>query len=259
MDQLAYKQFLELEKTHWWFIGRRNIFFTLLERFLPKANGRRIMDVGCGFGGMLEGLAGLGHVMGMEIDIESAQACRDRGFGGICLGSGYDLPVQPESLDLVTLFDAIEHIEDDERVLEQCAGALKPGGHIMITVPAYQFLYADNDRIAHHLRRYTLSRLRRIVRAAGLEVVKGTYYNVVLFPLILPAVLLLKLKQKLRGPLTEGETGSTNLTYKYPRLLTDLLKTVFSMERHFLTRISMPFGHSIALIARKPIDLSKGA
>jgi SAM-dependent methyltransferase len=251
MDELAYQQFLTLEKTHWWFIGRRRIFFTLLERFLPRKENRLIMDVGCGFGGMLEGLSRFGHVMGLEIDLDSAKACRERGFG-MCVGSGYDLPVHPGSLDLVTLFDAIEHIEDDERVVQQCAESLKPGGHLMITVPAYQFLFADNDRLAHHLRRYTRGRLKRIVKAAGLSVVKATHFNVVLFPLILPAVLLLKAKQAMRGPLEEGETAKTNLSYEYPKVLSFTLESLFSGERHFLKHISMPFGHSIALIARKP-------
>ncbi|MFH1999669.1 MAG: methyltransferase domain-containing protein [Planctomycetota bacterium] len=256
MDELAYRQFLELEKTHWWFIGRRRIFFTLLHRFLPKTNGLLIMDVGCGFGGMLEGLSEMGDVMGMEIDMHSARACLERGFKGICLGSGYDMPLKPCSLDLITLFDAIEHIEDDQKVVHQCAESLKPGGHIMITVPAYQFLYADNDRIARHMRRYTRPRLKQVVEEAGLNVVKATHFNVLLFPLILPAVLLLKAKEALRGPIPEDRSGSTNLSYKYPWILSYILKTLFSSERFFLTRVSMPFGHSIAMIARKPIDVS---
>lgn len=256
MDALAYQQFLGLEKTHWWFIGRRRIFFELLKRFLPKKDDLLIMDVGCGYGGMLEGLSELGNAMGMEIDLDSARASLDRGCGGICLGSGYDMPIREDSVDLFTLFDAIEHIEDDEKVVNQCAKALKPGGHIMITVPAYQFLYADNDRIAQHLRRYTRPRLKRIVRNAGLEVVKATHYNVLLFPLILPAVLLIKIKEKLRGPIGPERQGSTNLSYKYPGVLSMLLREIFSSERFFLPWISMPFGHSIALIARKPMDAS---
>lgn len=252
MDELVYQQFLNLEKTHWWFIGRRAILFSLLDKFLPKKKNLKILDVGCGFGGMLEGLSNLGYAMGMEIDMESARTCRDRGFKGICLGSGYDLPIRENSLDIITLFDAIEHIDNDERVLHQCVTALKPGGHMMITVPAYQILYADNDRTSHHLRRYTLSRLKHLIRKEGLKVIKGTYFNVILFPLILPAVMLIKIKEALRGPIPGSETGRTNLSYKYPRLLNHLLCTIFSSEQHLLKRVSMPFGHSIALIARKP-------
>ncbi len=255
MDKVAYQQFLNLEKTHWWFIGRRTIFFSLLDKFLPEKDGLLILDVGCGFGGMLDGLSRLGHAMGIEIDMESAKVCRDRGFKGICLGSGYDLPIREKSLDLITIFDAIEHIKDDEKVVRQCATALKPGGHIMITVPAYQFLYADNDRVSHHLRRYTLSKLKCLTHSAGLEVIKGTYFNVILFPLILPAVMLIKIKQAIRGPIPEGKKGSTNLSYKYPSLLSFILRTIFCSERHLLKRISMPFGHSIVLIARKPNSL----
>jgi len=251
MDDLAYNQFLTLEKTHWWFIGRRRIFFHLLRKQLPKANNLKILDLGCGFGGMLDGLSDFGQPMGMEIDMESAQFCKKRGYREICLGSGYTLPIKKNSLDLITLFDAIEHIEDDEKVIEQCAGVLKPNGHIMITVPAYQFLYADNDRLAMHLRRYTLSRLKKLVTNAGFDVIKGSYFNVILFPLILPAVLMLKLKQKIRGPLKPDQTGTTNLSYQYPKPIKVLLERILSWERHLLSFISAPLGHSILLIAKK--------
>ncbi len=251
MDELAYQQFCTLDKTHWWLNGRRNIFFHLLDTFLPVKKGLRVMDVGCGFGGMLPGLSRYGHAMGLEIDLDSARGCRKRGFTGICLGSGYDLPLRNNSLDLITLFDSIEHIEDDLRVVRQCGAALKPGGHLMITVPAYQFLFADNDRISHHLRRYTRGRLQQIARAAGLEIIKSTYYNVLLFPLILPAILAMKAMQAIRGPLGEGE-GKTNLSHHKQGPVNRILTAIFSAERGFLGRISMPFGHSIALIARKP-------
>jgi SAM-dependent methyltransferase len=252
MDELAYQQFMKLEKSHWWFIGRRRIVHAILDRFLDRNPDRRIMDVGCGFGGMLENLGRFGYAMGMEIDLLSARVCRERGFDRICLGSGYDLPIGIKALDLISLFDALEHIEDYRKVIAQCAHALKPGGHLVITVPAYPFLYAENDRVAQHLRRYTLSDLEEKVRSAGLEVVKGSYYNFFLLPLILCAVAFLKIKQALRGPLPPGKTGATNLSYRYPKPVQYLLEKIFCMERLVLPRVSAPFGHSILLLARKP-------
>lgn len=251
MEELAYHQFLKLENTHWWFRGRRRILFHLLDKYIPAREDLKIMDVGCGYGGMLDGLSERGYVLGMEVDMGSARFCRERGFKGVCLGSGYRLPLLQDSVDVITLFDTIEHIDNDEKVLGECVRALKPGGFIMVSVPAYQFLYADNDRMAHHKRRYTLSQLKRKVGRAGAEKVKGTYYNVILFPLILPVILLLKAKQALRGPLPPGEIGASNLSYRYPRLVRAVLEFIFSSERHILSRISSPFGHSIALIARK--------
>jgi len=252
MHDLAYHKFLKLEKSNRWFIGRRRTVFSILERYLERNKNARVMDVGCGFGGMLDNLAGFGHPMGLEIDLESARCCKQRGFEGVCLGSGYSLPLKDNSLDLITLFDTLEHMKDDRKVVRQCAAALKPGGHLMITSPAYQFLYADNDRIAQHQRRYTLSNLKRIVSSSGLDVVKGTYFNVLLFPLILPAVLLLKAKQGLSRMLFKTAGSATNLSYRYPGPLQSALKCIFSFERHLLTRISSPAGHSIVLIAVKP-------
>jgi SAM-dependent methyltransferase len=247
VEQIANRQFVELERTHFWFRGRRRIFFALLDRELGPGSARKILDVGCGAGGMLEPLSRYGEVVGVDMSPELVEFCHQRGFPRVQVGTAYELPVSPGTQDLITLFDTIEHVPDDLRVLQQVHRALTPGGLVFISVPAYQFLYANNDRVAHHERRYTARQLRHKLTSTGLEPVQVTYFNALLFPVILPAVLLSKLQERFRDP---GER--TNLSHPIPALLNRVLGATMASERHLLARRSLPFGHSLIAIARRP-------
>jgi SAM-dependent methyltransferase len=254
MEATAYRQFLELEQTHWWFRGRRTVYFGLLRDELAGAPPRRILDLGCGMGGFLAGLAELAapgaRVVPSDVSLESLAHCRERGFPDGVLSSGYALPFADGSFDLVCMFDAIEHIPDDERVMREVARVLRPGGRIFVSVPAYQFLYANNDRVAQHQRRYTRGMLRRVFAQAGLDVERNSHANVFLFPLILPIVLLLKSWESLRK--AEVDADHTNLSWPIPGFVHGLLHAVFAAELPFTRRFDWPAGHSIAALARKP-------
>ena len=240
MDATAYRQFATLQETHFWFVGRRRIFFHLIERELQGRQDLRILEIGCGAGGMLGPLARYGQVAGMDISRELIGFCRERGQRAVMVGSAYELPVRRQSLDLIAAFDVIEHIPDDVRVLTQCRQALRPGGQMFISVPAYQFLYANNDRVAHHQRRYTRALLRERLLAAGFKPTKVTYFNSFLFPLILPVVLLKKLKEHWFGP-----DDTTNLSHQFSAPVNRVFGEIMSSERFLLSEIDFPFGHSI--------------
>jgi 2-polyprenyl-3-methyl-5-hydroxy-6-metoxy-1,4-benzoquinol methylase len=246
VEETANKQFVELERTHFWFVGRRRIFFHLLDRELAGRGPMRILDVGCGAGGMLEPLSRYGEVTGVDSSTELVEFCHQRGFENVVVGSAYELPAADGSVDLVTLFDTIEHVPDDARALREAERVLTPGGLVFISTPAYQFLYANNDRVAHHERRYTARQLRRRLSDAGLEPVLVTYFNTLLFPAILPAVLAKKVVERISDP---GD--KTNLSHNMNPALNRALAATMSSERHLLARFSMPFGHSIIAIARR--------
>jgi SAM-dependent methyltransferase len=186
MEATVYEQFAELERDHFWFIGRRRVFFDQLDRLLAGAPPLNILEVGCGAGGMLGPLAKYGTVTGLDVSKEYVAFCRSRGHERVLAGSGYELPFRDASFDLIAAFDTIEHIPDDERVLGEFRRVLKPGGKLFLSVPAYQFLYSQNDRVAHHQRRYTRGMLARRLHTAGFAVQKASYFNTFLFPLILP-------------------------------------------------------------------------
>jgi hypothetical protein len=116
-------------------------------------------------------------------------------------------------------------------------------------VPAYQFLFSDNDVVAHHKRRYTAGDLKRKLREAGYEPLRASYYNVIMFPVIVPLVLLKKLKMKLFGV---PENPRSNISYAMPKLANRMLSKTFCAERHPMKRVSYPFGHSLLCLARKP-------
>lgn len=247
MEPTANRQFVELEDSHFWFIGRRRIFTALLDRELAGRPNLRLLDVGCGAGGMLGPLGQFGEVSGVDSSPELVRFCRERGFERVEVGEAYALPAASGTFDVACAFDVIEHIPDDVRALWELRRVLVPGGLAMVSVPAYQFLYANNDRVAHHQRRYTPRLLRRRILAAGFEPVQITPFNALLFPAILPAVLAGKLAERVSAP---GDR--TNLSIAIPAPVNTALAAVMSAERHLLRRTSFPFGHSLIGIARKP-------
>ena len=248
MDPAAYELFERLERTHWWLRGRRTVYFGLLDRLLPRERPLASLDVGCGYGAMLPGLESYGPAAGVELFAEAVERCRRRGFDRVQQGSAYELPMAGESLELVTFFDCLEHLDDDEAALREAHRVLRPGGAVAISGPAYNFLYANNDRVAHHKRRYTRGELRDKLEAAGFAVRKATYVNALLFPLILPAVLAKKARERL---FPVAGDPSTNLTREPPRAVNEALYRVFAAELPVLRRVSLPAGHSLFLFAVK--------
>lgn len=249
MEETVYRQFYELEERHFWFIGRRRIFFDLLERLVVRGRTRlKILEIGCGAGGFLGPLGRFGTVIGMDIAHDWMKVCRRRGHRDLVTASGYRLPLRDGSMDLVGLFDTLEHIPEERKVLEETRRVLAPGGHVVISVPAYQWLYSRNDLISHHQRRYTRGRLLDRLREAGLVPVKTTYINAFLFPLILPVLLIKKFKERFFVPLDDQ---TTNLTHQFSAPVNAAFAALFSAERHFLAAIDFPFGHSLLAFARR--------
>ncbi len=252
MQALAYDQFQDLERSHWWFRGRRTVYLGLLRHALAGQKLDRVLDLGAGMGGFREGLSEFSDsVCASDVDLDSLKNCVARGYASSVLGSGYSLPYRDASFDLVCMFDAIEHIPDDAKVMAEVHRILRPGGRIFVSVPAYQFLYANNDRVAQHQRRYTRGMLRRLFKGAGLTVERNTHANIFLFPLILPAVLAIKTLEKIKG--TEAaDSQHTNLSWPIPGFVHSALHGVFAAELPFSKRFNWPAGHSIAALARKP-------
>jgi 2-polyprenyl-3-methyl-5-hydroxy-6-metoxy-1,4-benzoquinol methylase len=253
MDARVYEQFRNLQANHFWFIGRRRIFFDLLAREVGRqrsgtgnrAGKRRVLEIGCGAGGMLAPLAQFGEVHGIDIATDYVHACAEHKLARMLAGSGDALPFADHTFDVVALFDVIEHIPDERATLAEVRRVLRPGGTVFLSVPAYQFLFSQNDRVVHHQRRYTASQLRARLRGAGLQVKRVSYFNTLLFPLIATAVLTLKLKEKWFG-LPPGET---NLDHEFKGPMNSLLAFLMGSERHLLRHMDFPFGHSLIAMA----------
>lgn len=245
MDAALYEQHFRLENTHWWFLGRRRLVLQEIARH-AGANPGRIIDIGCGTGGMLPHLRTFGDSVGLDSADEAQTACRRRGVPFV-RGWGAQLPFHDGAFDVVTALDVIEHVPDDAGILGEMRRVLRPGGLLLLTVPAYQFLWSQHDVFNHHMRRYRRSGLQRLVEASDFEIVKLSYYNTLLFP----AAMLRKATMRVSR---NGDTPPASHLDEVRPPLNTLLRWVMTSEQPLLQRWNMPFGASIICAARRPAD-----
>jgi SAM-dependent methyltransferase len=240
MSPEAYVQMHQIESLHWWFVGRRAICSDLISSFAVSSH-LKILEVGCGTGGNLQMLSYHGEVSAFEMDEQALKfAINKSNKSDIRLGSCPDsIPFNIERFDLICMFDVLEHIADDLESLKKLKGLLKPSGLIIITVPAYDWLYGPHDTFLHHKRRYTKSSLKNQTNLAGLQEIKMTYFNSFLFPLI----LLIRFGEKLFMP----KIGTIPIGSEVPaKLINRILGILFSLERYLIrSSIYFLFGASI--------------
>ena len=160
----------------------------------------RILDAGCGSGRNMIELSRRGSVTGIELSEPSIEAARARGVGEVIGGSVLEMPFADDSFDLAVSLDVIEHLDDDGRALRELRRTVAPGGALLLTVPAYQWLWSGHDEINHHHRRYTRRSLRAVAEQAGWTQVRTTYFN----SLLLPVAILLRILDRISTKTTES-------------------------------------------------------
>ena len=244
MDREIYDNMREIEQTHWWFVVRRKIIADQISQLL-QVNGLRILEVGCGTGGNLEMLSVFGDVIGVEPDEPSRLYASER--SGIEILSGYlpdGLPNFDSQFDLVTAFDVIEHVEDDQSSILALKQLISPGGFLIATVPAYPWLWSSHDVHHHHRRRYLRGEFQGYIRAAGFEIRRATYFNTLLFPPIAATRLI--------RWLTGGASASDDAAPP-GKLVNAILTFIFSLEQKIIRHLNFDFGVSIMIVAQKSI------
>lgn len=247
MDDRTYNAIYQLEARHWWFVGRRRYVKKLVDRAFAGHNSIALCEMGCGSGGNFEMLAQLGKVDGMEMDVNTFQRAKARGEkleNVMSVQNGWlpDNVTVKGSYDGVIALDVIEHIEDDVASLVAIKEYIKPEGRLIVTVPAYQWLWSPHDDANHHKRRYTKASLKNALEQAGYQVEYSSYFNTLLFPLSLLVRLVQKLSPSGKGLIDEFRMPST--------FINSTLTKIFSIESLLAGRLVMPFGLSVALIAR---------
>ncbi|MDP9413005.1 MAG: class I SAM-dependent methyltransferase [Pseudomonadota bacterium] len=238
MERVIYERMAELDSRHWWFVSRRRILSDLIEREVPLPSHARILEIGCGTGHNFDMLSRFGHVDAIEVD-EGARALASRRLGRE-VGTA-PLPALPGIPDghyhLIALLDVLEHIEEDRASLASIKHKLAPGGRILLTVPANQWMWSAHDEAHHHHRRYSKRRLARVIEEARLKAETITYFNSLLFPVAAAA--------RIAGKLT-GKKESDDRMPAAP--VNAVLGRIFSLERHLVGRVPLPAGVSLVAV-----------
>ena len=239
MERVVYEQMAELDQRHWWYRARREVIAALIRRVAPPPPGARILEVGCGTGHNLAMLGEFGKVDALELDEEARTLAEQR------LGRAVHNAPLPElsgiddaAYDLIGAFDVIEHIDDDSAALRSIAGKLKPGGKLVMTVPAHQWMWSAHDVVNHHKRRYSKRALRLLIEGSPLKLDAIGYFNSLLFPVAVAE----RSASRLRGK------EDADLTLP-PKALNLALERTFAAERHLIGRVPLPPGLSLFAVA----------
>lgn len=243
MEVEAYRAMAAHEDHHWWFVGRRAVISALLDRIEIPADAR-ILEAACGTGGNLYVLAERGTVAAFEPHEEARRmAVHKHPDGEVVDGElPFRIPFGAEAFDLVVALDVLEHVNEDGAALRALVGRVRPGGAILVTVPAIQALWGSHDRRLHHVRRYDKARLLRLIDDVDMEIELLTYFNTVLAPIAFGYRLL---KRALGRDLGNQERVP-------PPLVNRLLAWLFRLERHLVRRGTLPAGLSLGVILRRP-------
>ena len=238
MERIVYDRMAEIDQLHWWYRARREILSDLIRRKIALPADARILEVGCGTGHNLDMLKTFGRVDAIEVDL-AARAIAATRLGHEVLDA--PLPaltgVPDAAYDLIAILDVIEHIDEDRAGLESLAKKLRPGGRILITVPAFPWMWSAHDVVNHHKRRYTRRTLRALVAGAGLKLEMLSWFNSLLFPLAAAS--------RLAGRLTGKQDSDDRLP---PRPVNSLFEWVFGLERYAIGRLPFPPGVSLVAI-----------
>lgn len=237
----------EQDGKHWWYRSRRALVERVLAKLSPTAPDGPIVDIGCGTGGNHGALrkASGRFVAGVDMEPIALRHVQPGPTGGgrVTMALAEHLPAPDHSAGVVTSLDVIEHVDDDVLALCEYNRILKPGGIVIVTVPAYEWLWSAHDDWAAHRRRYTSRRLTNALSAAGFDVLRHTYFHSFLVP---PATLLRRTPLKRMMNCTQEEVGASS---RVVDLATSSLATI---ERTWASRARLPFGLSLLAVARRP-------
>ena len=242
MDLGSQKTFSKLEDEYWWFVGRRIIIKDLLIKNF-KTNKLEILDWGCGTGRNYFILREFGNVLGVDSSKHYIKINKKKGILNVLQTNDIN-EFKPEiDFDLVTNFDVLEHIKKDKEYLEKVNNLLKTNGYILITVPAYQFIWTKLDQVLGHHRRYNKKEINLLLEKTGYEIIKSSYF----FMILSPAFIIVRLFQKYFDKSGSLEKNVVNL----PRVINKFFIFLLKLESLLIKFTSLPFGTSIIVLARK--------
>jgi ubiquinone/menaquinone biosynthesis C-methylase UbiE len=248
MHSDMYADTFSLEERFWWFVGMRQIGRAFLDPCYPPGSNLDILDVGCGTGANLQLLLSrYGTPVGLDFAHEAVRFARSRWPRDLVQASGDAIPFADESFDLVTAFGVICQLglRSDRTALDECYRVLRPGGRVLIRVPAYKFLTAQHDRVGETRERYSRRQVLEVMAETGFVVEKCTHANMMLFPLAAAK----RLAERVRAP---RDTWASDLR-PVPAPLNAAFTRLLSAEAPLIRRGRLPYGLSLMALGRKPM------
>ena len=245
MDAEAYKEMIELQEEHWWFVARRDVIESFIKMQMPQGPTSKALEIGCGVGGNVGLLSQSGHYRGIDMHKPAIDYCSEKypQFEFECTRVE-DIPQEFNSnkFDSIYILDVLEHIDDQVEILKSAQNYLTQSGKILVTVPAFEFLWSPHDEFVHHVRRYTKAGLKKVLEDSGYKVERISYFNSILFPLALIQRLGMRILNK---------KLNTHLSTP-PTIVNWLFKVIFAQEAWILKRTNLPVGLSIiAVVSQK--------
>lgn len=242
MDRRIYEQMQAVENDHWWFRGRRQVIGAMLGDVARGIAGR-VLDAGCGSGGNLGIYTRFGDVMGVDMDVTALGHALGRGYRAVGVASLGVLAFRDAAFDLVCATDVIEHVEDDGGALGEFRRVTAAGGHLLVTVPAYRWLWSDSDVQLGHHRRYTARELAQRCTAAGWTVQRTSYFNTMLLPPIAAVRWVRQRKGSAFAPTELAQTGPA---------ANRVLRVPLALEARLVgAGVRLPTGVSIACLCQR--------
>lgn len=245
MNPDEYTKMFELEDHYWWFVGRRRLALALAKKFeAPGPEGLDLLDVGCGTGAVLAAVEGTRLRVGVDMTTLALERSQTRSLTDLAKGDATALPLSDNSFDVTIALDIFEHVEDDVAALAEVSRVLRPGGILVLSVPAFMSLWGPHDVALHHFRRYRKRQMVERLEAVGLRVEFSSYAVFLLFPVVVVARFF---EKRQKGP------AKANLPVVTPFVNRSLIR-LLSLESWILSKLGvpLPWGSSVVIVARKP-------
>lgn len=243
IDRLAH-----FEEWYWWHRARQTIVARVLKRYMKGPRGR-VLDVGCGAGGTSTVAAAGGRLLGVDLGAEATVAAQARGLE-VARMDATDLGTQAGVFDLVVALDVLEHLDDPAAAAREFRRTLRPGGMLLVTVPAYQWLWSSHDVALGHRKRYTSQPLRALLASAGLEVELCSY----VMTAVLPPAIVVRLLERLPGRHAPADHEAESGYIALPRWLNSFLAWLVGLDGLLAGRVPLPGGLTVIAVARRPAN-----
>jgi SAM-dependent methyltransferase len=246
MENEEFEIMYRIEQSHWWFRGKQFLLKQNLRSLDTNASEKgRILDIGAGTGIILKLLQDFGETYGIELSLQAIKYLKRRELKRIISADADDpLPFKDDTFTIITCLDVLEHLEKDVRLLKEMIRVSKPGGYILVAVPAFDIFWSSHDVALHHKRRYTRRKILQTVHDMNCKIIKASYFN---FTLFLPILAV----RTFKSIFFHNEQAESDFFMSLPNFMNKLLEFLYKVEIRCLKFMNFPFGVSVLLVLRK--------